>query len=122
MVVDAVMFDIDDTLIKTDGTPIPQIIDLLRRSKMAGYRVVIITARPGYPENVMWTKRQLASKGITYDELYFCPPHMKSLVKRRLGYNFLLSVGDQPTDLTDSQNYINTSIFSHSSHNSQMWS
>jgi len=120
--VDAVMFDIDDTLIKRDGTPIPEMINLLRRSKMVGYRVVIITARPGYPDNMRWTKRQLASKGIAYDELYFCPPQMKSAVKRRLGYNFLLSVGDQPTDLTDSQNYINTSIFCHNPRSSRMWS
>ena len=114
--VDAVMFDIDDTLIKRDGTPIPEMINLLRRSKMVGYRVVIITARPGYPDNMRWTKRQLASKGIAYDELYFCPPQMKSAVKRRLGYNFLFSAGDQPTDLTDSQNYINTSIFCRNPH------
>ena len=120
--VDAIMFDIDDTLIRTDGSPIEEMISLLRRSKMAGYRIVIITARPGYPENVKWTKRQLATKGIMYDELYFCPPNMKSLIKRRLGYNFLLSVGDQPTDLTDSQNYINTSIFCRNQHNSRMWS
>ena len=120
--VEAVMFDIDDTLIQTNGTPIPEMINLLRQSKMAGYRIVIITARPGYPDNVKWTKRQLASKGITYDELHFCAPNMKSTVKRRLGYNFLLSVGDQPTDLTDSQNYINTSIFCHNSRSSRMWS
>ena len=118
--VDAVMFDIDDTLIRTDGTPIAEMIDLLRRSKMAGYRVVIITARPGYPDSIKWTQRQLASKGIHYDEIYFCSPNMKSTVKRRLGYNFLLSVGDQPTDLTDSQNYINTSIFCRNPRNLRM--
>lgn len=118
--VDAVMFDIDDTLIRTDGTPIKEIIELLRRSQMVGYKIVIITARPGYPENIAATRRQLASKGIYYDELYFCPPQMKSTVKRRLGYNFLLSVGDQPTDLTDSHNYINTSIFCRNPHSLQM--
>lgn len=118
--VDAVMFDIDDTLIRMDGSPIVEMVDLLRRSRMAGYRVVIITARPGYPNNVKLTQRQLASNGIHYDELYFCSPNKKSAVKRRLGYNFLLSAGDQPTDLTDSQNYINTSIFCHNSHNLRM--
>ena len=113
--VDAVMFDIDDTLIRTkNGQPISEMVDLLRRCKMVGYRVVIMTARPWYPSNVAWTKRQLASKGIHYDELYFSKPQDKTLVKKQLmdkGYNFLLSVGDQPTDLTDSTNYINTSIF-----------
>ena len=67
------MFDIDDTLIRqSDGKPIPSIVDLLRRCQMAGYRIVIITARPGYPKNVMWTHRQLATKGIHFDEIYFC--------------------------------------------------
>lgn len=105
------MFDIDDTLITATGVPIKAIIDILNRCRMAGYRVVIITARPGYPENRVWTRKQLASHGINYDELYFCPPEQKTLIKKKLGYNFILSAGDQPTDLTDSQNYINTSIF-----------
>lgn len=112
--IDAVMFDIDDTLIKVrDGEVIQEMVELLRRSTMAGYRIVIITARPEYPVNVTWTKRQLASKGIHYHELHFCLANEKSALKRKLGYNFILSVGDQPTDLTDSQNYINTSIFCH---------
>ena len=114
IMIDAVMFDIDDTLIKVrDGEVIQEMVELLRRSTMAGYRIVIITARPEYPVNVTWTKRQLASKGIHYHELHFCPANEKSTLKRKLGYNFILSVGDQPTDLTDSQNYINTSIFCH---------
>lgn len=110
--IDAVMFDIDDTLIRQrDGTPIQSIIDILDMCRMTGYRIVIITARPSTGKET--TMRQLESLGIYYDELYFCPPQMKSVIKRRLGYNFILSVGDQPTDLTDSQNYINTSILCH---------
>lgn len=116
--INAVMFDIDDTLIReSDGQPIKEMINLLRRSRMAGYRVVIITARPWYSANVEWTQRQLAQYGIYYDDIYFCYPNDKTRVKRELiekyGYHFLLSVGDKPTDLTDSDNYINTSIFCH---------
>lgn len=111
------MFDIDDTLIKvSDGEVIQPMVDLLRRSKMAGYIIVIITARPWYQENVRYTERQLASKGIMYDHLYFCYPQDKTKLKQELikrGFHFVLSVGDQPTDLTDSDNYINTSIFCH---------
>lgn len=112
---DAIMFDIDDTLIKvSDGKVIQPMVDLIRRSKMAGYTIIIITARPWYPDNIRYTKRQLATKGITYDQLHFCYPQDKTILKKTLinrGYRFVLSVGDQPTDLTDSDNYINTSIY-----------
>ena len=116
--INAVMFDIDDTLIRVrDGSPIVEMIDLLRRSQMAGYRIVIITARPWYSSNVAWTQRQLAQYGIHYDDIYFCMPQDKTRVKQELinkhGYHFILSVGDMPTDLTDSDDYINTSIFCH---------
>lgn len=112
---EAIMFDIDDTLIKvSDGKVIEPMMELLRISKMIGYTIIIITARPWYPDNVKYTKRQLASKGITYDQLHFCYPQDKTKLKKELikrGYHFVLSVGDQPTDLTDSDNYINTSIY-----------
>lgn len=116
--INAVMFDIDDTLIRSkDGRPIYEIVDLLRRSKMAGYRIVIITARPWHSRSVQWTQRQLAQHGIYYDDIYFCVPENKTKVKQELiskhGYHFYLSAGDMPTDLTDSDNYINTSIFCH---------
>ena len=40
---DAVMFDIDDTLIFTDGNPNIPIIELLYDAKSQGYKIVIIT-------------------------------------------------------------------------------
>ena len=45
---DAVMFDIDNTLIFTDGRPNGPVIDLLYRALDLGYKVVIITARPRF--------------------------------------------------------------------------
>jgi len=106
---DAVMFDIDDTLIWTNGTPNKPIINLLHKMKRLGYKIVIITARPGLHFVVQWTIKQLANHGIGYDYLGFTDASTKSLMKRRLGYNFVLSVGDMPTDWTDSKYYINTS-------------
>jgi len=106
---DAVMFDIDDTLIWTDGTPNVPIISLLHRMKALGYRIVIITARPGVEIGVKMTINQLKNHGIVYDYLGFTSAKTKSLMKKRLGYNFILSVGDMPTDWTDSKYYINTS-------------
>lgn len=111
---DAAMFDIDDTLIWTNGTPNIPIIQLLHRMKALGYKIVIITARPRFQMVIQFTEKQLAAHGITYDYLGFTSAEEKSLMKRRLGYNFVLSVGDMPTDWTDSKYYINTSSFYHS--------
>jgi hydroxymethylpyrimidine pyrophosphatase-like HAD family hydrolase len=106
---DAVMFDIDDTLIWTDGTPNKPIIQLLHKVRVLGYKIVIITARPGLHFVVQWTRQQLANHGIVYDYLGFTSASTKTLMKKQLGYNFVLSVGDLPTDWTDSPYYINTS-------------
>ena len=58
---DAVMFDIDDTLIFTNGEPNVPIIELLYDTKKQGYKVVIITARPGLNHIIKWTIDQLKS-------------------------------------------------------------
>lgn len=106
---DAAMFDIDDTLIFTDGTPNIPIIKILHQMKVLGYKIVIITARPGFELTVNFTIKQLASFGIGYDYLGFTSADTKTDMKKKLGYNFVLSVGDMPTDWTDSKYYINTS-------------
>ena len=110
---DAAMFDIDDTLIWTNGEPNIPIIQLLHRMRGLGYKIVIITARPGFGFAVQMTQKQLANHGIVYDYLGFTSAETKTLMKRRLGYNFVLSVGDMPTDWTDSKYYINTSSSGH---------
>ena len=106
---DAVMFDIDDTLIWTNGQPNTPIIKLLHRMKKLGYKIIIITARPGFQFAIDFTRKQLAEYGIQYDYLGFTNAETKTLMKKQLGYNFILSVGDMPTDWTDSKYYINTS-------------
>lgn len=111
---DAVMFDIDDTLLTVTGRPITPMIKLLWDAQAEGYKVVIITARPRLEPIIEWTVRQLADHGITYDKLGFTSAQTKILMKQKLGYNFVLSVGDQETDLTGSEHWLNTSNFSHS--------
>jgi len=106
---DAAMFDIDDTLIWISGRPNTPIIKLLHKMKSLGYKIVIITARPGIQFVVDMTRKQLAKHGIVYDYLGFTSAETKTLMKKQLGYNFVLSVGDMPTDWTDSKYYINTS-------------
>lgn len=115
---DCVMFDIDDTLIRVDGTPIDEVINLLRICQILGYKIVIITARPYYPENTKWTKSQLAYHGIPYDLLAYAAPQHKTTAKKHLikekGFNFVLSVGDLDSDLTDSEISLKISTYYHS--------
>ena len=107
---DAVMFDIDDTLINSQtGKTIEDIYELYKNVQKKGYRMVIITARPGFYKNVIWTQKQLKDIDITYDELVFTPPQSKAIYKRESKYNYILSVGDMDTDLTDSKYSIKVS-------------
>ncbi len=100
----AVMFDIDDTLINSDtGEIIEEGYNLYARAKDNGYKIVIITARPGFHKNVLWTQQQLKDLNIKYHELIFTPPLGKSIYKKKSGYEYVLSVGDMDTDLTDSR-------------------
>ena len=103
---DAIMFDIDDTLIKVDNTPIREMITLYKFAEMIGYKMVIITARPYYDENVLWTSRQLLEIGINPYNTHYCPPRDKGKLKFKLGYNFIICVGDQWTDLTNTHKWI----------------
>jgi phosphoglycolate phosphatase-like HAD superfamily hydrolase len=100
---DAVMFDIDNTLIFTNGRPNYKAIQLLNDCVKLGYRIIIMTARPNIPGVLLLTKFQLYVYGIYYDELYITPAHNKGNLKRRTGYNYVLSVGDRDTDLTHSK-------------------
>jgi hypothetical protein len=111
---DAVMFDIDDTLIFTNGEPNVPIVELLYDAKTQGYNIVIITARPGLNRVIKWTIEQLKSYNIPYDYLGFTSAQYKTDMKKQLPYNFILSVGDMPTDLTDSEHILNISNFYHS--------
>ena len=111
---DAVMFDIDDTLIYVNKDPITPMIKLLYEAKKMGYNIVLITARPGWEEFVKMNVDELNSYNIYYDYLGFTSATTKTLMKKELPYNFILSVGDLETDLTDSMHTLNTSNFSHS--------
>ena len=97
---DAVMFDIDDTLIFTNGNANVPIIKLLHYAKQLGYKIIIITARPSVRGTVEITQYQLKQYGIPYDALVITPAHNKGNIKRKSGLNYVLSVGDQDTDLT----------------------
>lgn len=102
---DAVMFDIDNTLILSHTQRvIPGVVDLLLYAKQHGYRIVIITARPGSTEIYYYTVAQLKLAEIPYDELYF--GRDKNKIKRETGYRYVLSVGDSWSDLGESIHWI----------------
>jgi ribonucleotide monophosphatase NagD (HAD superfamily) len=103
---DAVMFDIDDTLIRVDGSPIEEMIVLFKLCKLLGYKCIIITARPDYEENKRETISQLLTFGISPYEIYYAPAELKTTVKQQTGYNYVLSVGDMNTDLFGSEYFI----------------
>lgn len=104
---DAVMFDIDDTLWRPGtGETIVPMLDLLYTARMLGYTVVIITARPGETQNQRWTVNQLHQMGVVPDHLVFAPPAMKDTVKRATQLNYVMSVGDQMTDLGESEFWV----------------
>ena len=108
---DCVMFDIDDTLINSETKEsIRHIKELLDTCISYGYIIVIITARHGDKDTMKYTKLELLRHSIFYDFIGFYPPQEKTLCKQYLtrtrGWNFVLSVGDQPTDLTDSDMYL----------------
>jgi len=107
---DAVMFDIDDTLIFTNGKANTQMIKLLKYAKSLGYKIVIITARPLLPMTASFTKNQLKLYGIPYDLLYIAPAQHKGNVKVKTGLKYILSVGDMETDLTHSMYSIKITI------------
>tara|TARA_R110002074_G_scaffold330668_1_gene501165 strand:+ start:156 stop:557 length:402 start_codon:yes stop_codon:yes gene_type:complete len=98
---DGVMFDIDDTLIRSsDDMVIKGVFKILVHAYNMGYKVIIITARP--PQSEEYTRNQLQAKDIPYHALYFAPPGEKGRLKRNLNIRFVLSVGDMETDCTDS--------------------
>jgi len=111
---DAVMFDIDDTLIFTSGRLNVPIYELLLIAQSMGYKIILITARPRFEAVIELTRSQLKMYGITYDYLGFTSHDTKGMMKQKLGYNFILSVGDMETDLTHTRHKLNTSNFSHS--------
>ena len=108
---DAVMFDIDDTLINVEtGKVIPHVKSLLDLCKQRGYKIVIITARTGDSYTQDYTEKEIAQHNIRYDFLGYCDPETKTYLKQHLmkkeGWHFVLSVGDMWTDLTDSDIYL----------------
>jgi hypothetical protein len=108
----AVMFDIDDTLLKVPGKPggkfkpIRPIIKLLNECRRRGLIIIIITARDSIFTRE--TKQDLSDFNIKYDYLYLRQSPrddyqlFKSDIKKSYhenGINIIMSVGDNEIDI-----------------------
>lgn len=103
----AVVFDIDDTLIHSkNGQPITNICNLYHQCRQKGYNMYIITARAGTPYGIRYTMQQLQQHGIVgYKKLFFRPPLnmnvplYKKNARKSIPETVVMSVGDQPWDI-----------------------
>ena len=107
----AIIFDIDDTLIHSNGHRIDIMFFLFNYIKFLGIYIVIITSRIGSPENIEATLQQLKFHGIQEVEcIYFrnpfkfdCPFQFKEICRKSVydtkGLTVIMSIGDQPWDI-----------------------
>jgi len=106
----AIVFDIDDTLIHSNGKCIMPIINLFNYIKKMGIIVILITNRSGDRLTIDYTQKQLIQCGINgYKSLYFREPSKPNdpyryKIKARLnvherGMIVVMSIGDQIWDV-----------------------
>lgn len=109
----AVIFDIDDTLIDSrTHTIIKPVYQLYKYCQNKGYNIYIITARPRIPYGVQLTLNQLYSLGITgFKNIAFRPPleidvpGYKLKARKAIGDEVIMSVGDKKWDIGEAGGY-----------------
>ena len=105
-----IIYDIDDTLISSStNLPITPITDTYHYALQRGFKVVLITARAGFLENILRTQEQLNSLSLTnYHFIYFRPPDKQDVEDFKLkarehvfqqGFIAEMSIGDMPWDI-----------------------
>ena len=106
----AIVFDIDNTLIHSNGNGIIPIINVFNHVKSIGIIPILITNRIGNQQSIDFTQNQLKQCGIEgYKSLYFRHPEKednpyryKERARRSVyerGMNVIMSIGDQPWDI-----------------------
>lgn len=106
-----IVYDIDDTLIDRNGNLIIPIVNTFYYASLKGFKIALITARPGQEENIYLSMRQLKSLGLSnYVTIYFRMPEKtdlwryKTMARKNLferGYQVEMSIGDMPWDMGD---------------------
>ena len=109
-----VVFDIDDTLVRDDSTPLPEVVMLFRKLRRIGSKIFLVTAR--HPSMRKQTVTELQSIGIDpmmYESLMITPKEYRTSMKKvgewkffarqsistRYGAPIALTIGDQWTDV-----------------------
>ena len=109
----AIIFDIDDTLIDSrTHTIIKPVYQLYKYCQNKGYNIYIITARPRIPYGVQLTLNELYSLGITgFKNIAFRPPleidvpGYKLKARKAIGDEVIMSVGDKKWDIGEAGGY-----------------
>lgn len=112
----AIIFDIDDTLIpSTRNVSLQKVRDFYYFVKSLGkITTFIITARPDYAFNVTSTKNELNGIDINDYHTLFMRPHGHDMIlykrsRRKIindsGFNIIMSIGDQISDIGDYGGY-----------------
>ena len=102
----AIVFDIDDTLIHSrTHAPIASTAQLYKYCRAKGYHIYIITARPFFPRNAHITAQQLHQHGFGgYKKIFFRHPNemrvalYKQNARKSIPEKVIMSIGDQPGD------------------------
>lgn len=105
----SVIFDIDNTLLLEDGSPVKECVDFYHYCLRKGVTVFIVTARSSKQSHINYTISQLKNNTIdNFESIYFRPPDVtdifnyKFLCRKNIydkGYQTLISIGDQLTDI-----------------------
>ena len=103
----AVVFDIDDTLLRSDTFQvIKPTWELFQYCKDKGYKIYIITARPHTKKVIQWTAQQLQQAGLTgFKKISFRPQwdfnvyKYKLDMRRSIPEKIVMSVGDMVWDI-----------------------
>ena len=109
----AIIFDIDDTLIDSrTHRIIPKVFELYQYCKNRGYNIYIITARPRIPYGIRLTFHQLHTLGINgFKNIAFRPPleldvpSYKLQARKAITDNVIMSIGDKRWDIGEGGGY-----------------
>jgi hypothetical protein len=102
-----IVYNIDNTLIYSDGTPNIHILKILNFSKSLNIDSIFITSRSSNEETISYTKEQLKKYQINYKLIYFNKGYKevseykkncrRDLVKK--GYNIIMCIGSNYSDI-----------------------
>lgn len=104
----SVILDIDGTIIDHYFKPIIPVCNFYKYCMNRGLNLIIITARPGYTDNISGTINMLLKMGLPHKTIYFMKlgtnnqPSFKLHARqdvRKNGLNAVMSIGDNPWDI-----------------------